>query len=121
MTNPLGGTYTVILAAAITKLGQPVAQGGAGITLAADTPGSAVVNINAENEISFSISDAQSRSLMSGILYPHDAVSPNTPGALLTWSCQVPDITETINSQIYLTRSRFSPPVCCQLSQAETS
>lgn len=105
VTNPLGGTYTVSLAAATTKLGQPVAQGGAGITLAAGTPGSAVVNINAENEISFSISDAQGRSLMSGILYPHDAVSPNTPGALLTWSCQVPDITETINSQIYLTRS----------------
>ncbi len=104
VTNPLGGTYTVSLAAAITKLGQPVAQGGAGITLAAGTPGSAVVNINAENEISFSISDAQGRSLMSGILHPHDAVSPNTPGALLTWSCQVPDITETINSQIYLTR-----------------
>jgi hypothetical protein len=95
----------VSLAAAITKLGQPVAQGGAGITLAAGTPESAVVNINAENEISFSISDAQGRSLMSGILHPHDAVSPNTPGALLTWSCQVPDITETINSQIYLTRS----------------
>ncbi|MFO0975983.1 MAG: hypothetical protein U0996_06265 [Planctomycetaceae bacterium] len=103
MTNPLGGTYTVSLAAAITKLGQPVAQGGAGITLAAGTPGSAVVNINAENEISFSLSDAQGRSLMSGILHPYNAVSPNTPGALLTWSCQVPDITETINSQVYLT------------------
>jgi hypothetical protein len=48
VTNPLGGTYTVSLAAAITKLGQPVAQGGAGITLAAGTPGSAVVNINFE-------------------------------------------------------------------------
>ena len=91
------------LAAAITKLGQPVAQGGAGITLAAGTPGSAVVNINAENEISFSLSDAQGRSLMSGILHPYNAVSPNTPGALLTWNCQVPDITETINSKIYLT------------------
>ncbi|MBL8808579.1 MAG: hypothetical protein JNM43_00260, partial [Planctomycetaceae bacterium] len=63
MTNPLGGTYTVSLAAAITKLGQPVAQGGAGISFAAGTPGSAVVNINAENEISFSLSDAQGRSL----------------------------------------------------------
>ncbi|HBC64175.1 MAG TPA: hypothetical protein DC058_23535 [Planctomycetaceae bacterium] len=103
VTNPLGGTYTVSLAAAITKLGQPVAQGGAGITLAAGTPGSAVVNINAENEISFSLSDAQGRSLMSGILHPYNAVSPNTPGALLTWSCQVPDITETINSKVYLT------------------
>jgi hypothetical protein len=39
VTNPLGGSYTVSLAAAVTKLGQPVAQGGAGITFAAGTPG----------------------------------------------------------------------------------
>jgi len=71
----------VILAAAITKLGQPVTQGGAGITLAAVTLGSAVVNFNAENEISFGLSDAQGRSLMSGILHPCNAVSPNTPVA----------------------------------------
>ena len=52
VTNPLGGTYSVSLSAAIAKLGQPIAQGGAGISFAVGTPGSAVVNINAENEIS---------------------------------------------------------------------
>ena len=103
VTNPLGGTYTVSLAAAITKLGQSIAQGGAGITFAAGTPGSATVNLNAENEVSFSISDAQGRSLMSGILHPHNAVAPNTPGTLLSWSCNVPDTTETINSKVYMT------------------
>ena len=101
VTNPLGGTYTVSLNAAIAKLGQPIAQGGAGITFAAGTPGSAVVNLNAENEVSFSISDAQGRSLMSGILHPHDAVAPNTAGTLLTWSCNVPDTTETIDGKVY--------------------
>ena len=103
VTNPLGGTYTVSLNAAIAKLGQPIAQGGSGITFAAGTPGSAVVSLNAENEVSFSISDAQGRSLMSGILNPHDAVAPNTAGTLLTWSCIVPDTTETIDRKVYLT------------------
>jgi len=36
VTNPLGGTYTVSLSAAITKLGQTIAQGGSGITFAAE-------------------------------------------------------------------------------------
>ena len=101
VTNPLGGTYTVSLAAAITKLGQPIAQGGAGITFAAGTPGKAVVNINAENEISFSISDAQGRSLMSGIVARPSGAG--TSSELRTWSCNVPDTTETINSKVYLT------------------
>jgi len=92
VTNPLGGTYTVSLSAAIAKLGQPIAQGGAGITFAAGTPGTAVVSINAENEVSFSISDAQGRSLMSGMLSVEQASS------LLTWSCHVSDTTETIDS-----------------------
>ena len=97
VTNPLGGTYNVSLAAAITKLGEPIAQGGAGIGFAAGIPGSATVSLNAENEISFSISDAQGRSLMSGMLSVEQASS------LLTWSCNVPDTTETIDSKVYLT------------------
>ena len=96
-TNPLGGTYNVSLAAAITMLGEPIAQGGAGITFAVGTPGSATVSLNAENEASFSISDAQGRSLMSGMLSVEQASS------LLTWSCNVPDTTETIDSKVYLT------------------
>jgi len=95
-TNPEGGTYTVSLSAAIAKLGEPITQGGAGITFAAGTPGTAAVNINAENEVSFSISDAQGRSLMSGMLSVEQASS------LLTWSCNVPDTVETIDSKVYL-------------------
>jgi len=102
VTNPgggpsvLGGTYTVSLSAAIAKLGEPITQGGAGITFAAGTPGTAVVSINAENEVSFSISDARGRSLMSGI------VSVEQASSLLSWSCNVPDTTETIDSKVYL-------------------
>lgn len=103
VTNPLGGTYNVSLTAALTKLAEPTAQGGAGITFDATTPGSAVVNLNAENEVSFSISDAQGRSVMSGILQPHDAVGAATPGELLTWSCQVHDTIETVDNKTFLT------------------
>jgi len=101
VTNPLGGTYSVSLSAAIAKLGEPNAQGGAGIMFAAGTPGSAVVSLNAENEISFSISDAQGRSLMSGIVAK--ASGSGTASVLRTWSCQILDTTETINSKVYLT------------------
>jgi RHS repeat-associated protein len=101
VTNALGGTYTVSLSAAIAKLGEPVSQGGAGITFAAGTPGSAVVNTNAENEIRFSISDAQGRSLISGIVAKPSGAG--TASQLRTWSCQVPDTTETIDSNVYLT------------------
>ena len=101
VTNPLGATYSVSLSAAIAKLGQPIAQGGAGISLAVGTPGSAVVNINAENEISSSLSDAQGRSLMSGIVAR--VSDAGTASVLRTWSCQIPDTTETINSKVYFT------------------
>ena len=103
VTNPLGGTYTVSLSAALTKLAAATAQGGAGLTFDASTPGSAVVSLNAENEVSFSISDAQGRSVMSGILQPHDAVGGATAGELITWSCQVHDTVETIGSDTFLT------------------
>jgi len=46
---------------------------------AAGTPGSAVVSLNAENEISFSISDAHGRSLMSGIVATCDKSSHHSP------------------------------------------
>ncbi len=100
VTNPLGGTYTVSLSAAIAKLGEPIAQGGAEITFAAGTPGNAVVSLNAENEISFSISDAQGRSLMSGIVARPSGAG--TASELRTWSCNVPDTTETIENKVYL-------------------
>jgi hypothetical protein len=79
VTNPLGGTYILSLAAAITKLGQPCAQGGAGFIFVSGTPESAVVRINAENEISFSISDAQGRSTMERQKGSNTVRLPNLP------------------------------------------
>ena len=61
-----------------------------------DAAGRAVVSINAENEVSFSVSDARGRSLMSG------TVSVEQASSLLSWSCQVPDTVETIDSKVYL-------------------
>ena len=77
LTNRLGGTYTVSLAATITKLGLPIAQGGAGLIFASGTPESAIVSINAENEISFS--DAQGRSIMERQNRANTVRPPNLP------------------------------------------
>ncbi len=78
-----GGTYNVSLSAALAKLADTEANGGAGITFNADAIGSARVSINAEEEISFSISDAAGKSVMSGIIEPHDGANPNS---LLSWN-----------------------------------
>lgn len=77
------GTSSVSLANAITKLSGMVANGGAGITFNGTAPGRAVVSVNAEDEVSFSISDAAGRTVMSGQL--------DSSNALLTWSCQLHD------------------------------
>lgn len=98
VTNPLGGTFTVSLSAALTKMAEPIPQRGANTTFNAEARGSALVNLNAENEVSFNISDAQGRSVISGIQYPHDPLPGNTQGDLLTWSCQVHDTTEQLGN-----------------------
>lgn len=93
VTNPLGGTFTVSLSAALTKMAEPMAQGGANTSFNADATGSAVVNLNAENEVGFAISDSEGRTIISGIQHPHDPLSGNTHGDLLTWNCQIHDTT----------------------------
>ena len=60
------GTFNVTLANAIAKLADTQANGGAGISFSAHRSWRATVTINAEDEISFSISDAAGRTVMSG-------------------------------------------------------
>ncbi|MEP3480457.1 MAG: RHS repeat-associated core domain-containing protein [Fuerstiella sp.] len=104
VTNPLGGTFTVSLSAALSKMAEPIAQGGAETSFNAEATGSASVSLNAENEVSFSISDALGRKIIGGILHPHDPLPGNTHGDLLTWSCQVHDTTEQLgNGETVLT------------------
>ena len=84
-----GGTFNVSLSNAITQLADTVANGGAGITFTADvSSGSAVVTINGEEEISFSISDATGRTVMRGRIQSHADTSPNT---LIVHSCMTYD------------------------------
>ena len=84
-----GGTFNVSLSNAITQLADTVANGGAGITFTADvSSGSAVVRINGEEEISFSISDATGRTVMSGQIQSYADTSPNT---LIVHSCMTYD------------------------------
>jgi DNA invertase Pin-like site-specific DNA recombinase len=64
--DPQGGNVT--LANAIPKLADTEANGGAGITFNASSPGRATVTVNSEDEISFAISDAAGRNVMSGKL-----------------------------------------------------
>ncbi|MCG8649118.1 MAG: hypothetical protein MI861_04760, partial [Pirellulales bacterium] len=88
-----GGTYNVSLSDALTKLADTEANGGAGISFNTDSPGSAQVTINAEEEISFSIADAAGRTVMSGTLEPHDGTNPND---LISWNCNLHDGTTNL-------------------------
>ena len=92
------GTSTVSLSAAITKLADTIANGGAGLTFSATAAGRASVTINAEDEVSFSISDAAGRSVMSGQLANYKTgTGTQAANTLLTWSCQVHDATQSLS------------------------
>ena len=86
------GSSSVSLTTAITKLAAAEASGGAGITFSATAPGRASVVINAQDEVSFSISDAAGRTVMSGQLDNYTG----TANTLLTWSCQLHDTVTTV-------------------------
>jgi len=89
-----GGTFNVSLANAITQLADTVANGGAAMSFTADvSSGSAVVQINGEEEISFSILDATGRTVMSGQIQSHNDTSPNS---LIAFSCMSYDHSATI-------------------------
>lgn len=85
-------TWKVSLATAITKLAAAETAGGAALTFSSTTPGRASVVINPEFEVSFTISDAAGRTVMSGKLPGCAGVPPaSDPNSLLTWSCQAHD------------------------------
>ncbi len=88
--NP-SGTFNVSLANALTKLADIQANGGAGISFSSSqgAVGRAVVSVNAEDEVSFSISDALGRTVMSGKLNNYKGSGSTAVNTLATWSTQL--------------------------------
>ncbi len=90
------GTFNVTLANAISKLAGTQANGGAGITFNSTAPGRATITVNAEDEISFSISDAAGRSVMSGKLNNYRGSGASAVNTVATWSCSLHDATTNL-------------------------
>ncbi len=86
-------TWKVSLATALTKLAAAETAGGAALTFSSTAPGRASVVINPEFEVSFTISDAAGRTVMSGMLDNYSGTANN----LLTWSCQAHDTVTNIS------------------------
>ena len=99
--NPTG-TFNVSLSTAIAKLADTQANGGAGLNFNASSPAKATLTVNAEDEVSFAISDAAGRSVMSGKLDNYKGTINN----LVTWSCQVHDLTSSLAGYGTLVESR---------------
>ncbi|MFO0940477.1 MAG: RHS repeat-associated core domain-containing protein [Pirellulales bacterium] len=83
-SNP---AWKISLASAIAKLASAETAGGAAVNFSATSSGRASVVINPEFEVSFTISDAAGRTVMSGKLDNFTG----TANDLLTWSCQAHD------------------------------
>ncbi len=79
--TPEFGGPTVNLTDCLTKLAEPIAQGGADITFDNDADGRAVVRINHELELSVTIYDCLNRPVMNAVLDRDDGQS------LISWSC----------------------------------
>jgi RHS repeat-associated protein len=90
------GSFNVTLANAITKLADTEANGGAGITFNASSPGRATVTVNSEDEISFAISDAAGRNVMSGKLNNYRGSGATAVNTLATWNCTLHDSTTNL-------------------------
>lgn len=87
------GTSAVSLADAISKLASAQTSGGADISFTSSAPAKATVVINAQDEVSFSITDAAGRTVMSGQLDNYSG----TANTLLTWSSTLHDTATTIS------------------------
>ena len=85
------------LSAAIAKLASTPASGGASVSFSATAPGRATVTVSPEDEISFSISDAAGRSVMSGKLNNYRGSGATALNTLATWSCTQHDSTDTLS------------------------
>ena len=84
-----GGTGSVSIAAAVTKLADTTANGGAGMTWPAGARGTATVSLSAdEKTMRVSISDAAGRSVFSGQMWGPASSTPNT---LINWNCTIAD------------------------------
>jgi RHS repeat-associated protein len=81
------GTSTVKLSNAISKLASAQTSGGAGISFNTTSPARASVVISPQDEVSFTISDAAGRTVMSGKLDNYTGTANN----LLSWSSQLND------------------------------
>ncbi len=79
----------VSIAAAITKLGESVANGGADLSLSTHNGSATLVISPDEKTMQVSISDAAGRSVMSALLSGPAATPPNQ---LLDWSCTQHDL-----------------------------
>ena len=102
------GSFNVTLAHAITKLADTEANGGAGITFNASSPGRATVTVNSEDEISFAISDAAGRNVMSGKLNNYRGSGATAVNTLATWNCTLHDSTTNLHSLLGSTGQRHS-------------
>jgi RHS repeat-associated protein len=91
------GSFSVSLSAAIAKLASTPASGGASVSFSATAPGRATVTVSPEDEISFSISDAAGRSVMSGKLNNYRGSGATALNTLSTWSCTQHDSTDTLS------------------------
>ena len=87
------GSGSVSLSAALTKLADTEANGGAAISFSSTAPGSARVSVSPGGEVSFSIADALGRTVMSGMLEPP---ASSSAGDLVTWSCTRHDTTSSL-------------------------
>ncbi len=89
-----GGTANIDVVAAINKLSDTVANGGAGLTFAANRSASASVTISPDELVTqISISDAAGSGVMTATMTGPAATTPNQ---LINWSCSkssVPDTT----------------------------
>jgi hypothetical protein len=73
----------------MNKLAEPIASGGAGLTFTSnESAPSAVISVNAEDELAVSISDGMGRGVMTVQIQPWDGPQPFT---LVILSCQKHD------------------------------
>ncbi len=97
-TSP-SGTFNVSLTNALTKLADTQANGGAGISFSSSqgAVGRAVVSVNSEDEVSFSIIDSEGRTVMSGKLNNYKGSGSTAVNTLATWSTQLHDATASLS------------------------
>ncbi len=85
---------SVSIAAAITKLGESIASGGADLSLSIHNGSATLVISPDEKTMQASISDASGRTVMTALL---SGPSATTPNQLLDWNCTQYDLVYNLN------------------------